>query len=45
MKHKIQVLKGGTNSKRLFSFFAIVVLFGAQNLRAQWIKTGLQNVG
>jgi hypothetical protein len=31
--------QGGTNMKRLLSFFAIVVLLGAQSLQAQWIQT------
>lgn len=31
--------KGGTNMKHLLSFFAAVVLLGAQSLQAQWIQT------
>jgi hypothetical protein len=35
----INLNQGGTNVKRLLSFFAIVVLLGAQSLQAQWIQT------
>ncbi len=34
-----QLTQGGTNIKRLLSFFVAIVLLGAQSLRAQWIQT------